>query len=116
MAETLLTQRKVVQGEDRTIPYDCASVDLERILEIMQLYRAAGGRQYTGLSNRYQSFVDLSDLLALDRAVLIGLGPSATTLTVDGQSLPSGDCAPPVSYYRFVIPVSKQAPGRNGGR
>ena len=116
MAETLLTERRAIHGETQTTPYDRASIDRGRILEIMQLFRAAGGRQYTGLTNRYQSFVDLSDLLALDRAVLIALGPPAASLTVDGQPLPSSDATPPVSYYRFVIPVAKQSPGRSGSR
>ena len=118
MAETLLYRAAGKStAKYKPLPLTTrASIDRGRILEIMQLFRAAGGRQYTGLTNRYQSFVDLSDLLALDRAVLIAVGPPAATLTVDGQSLPSSDTAPPVSYYRFVIPVAKQSPPRGAGR
>ena len=63
----------------------------------MMFYEAAGGRRYTGLWNDYQQFVDLSDLLRADRAILIAQGPAAedevpqggATLLRDGNPLTS---------------------------
>jgi hypothetical protein len=108
-AETLLTQRKTIGGVDMTSPYDRAGLDRESILEIMMSYRAAGGRQYTGLWDRYQQFLDLSDLLALDRAILIGVGPPAVEIQVDGQPIPSDAAARHVTFYRFVLPVRNRS-------
>ncbi len=108
-AETLLTQRKTVGGVDMTSPYDRAGLNRESILEIMMSYRAAGGRQYTGLWDRYQQFLDLSDLLALDRAILIGVGPSAAEIQVDGEPIPSDAAARHLTFYRFVLPVRNRS-------
>ena len=44
----------------------------------MTFYEAAGGLRYTGLANRYQGFVDLSDLLKTNRAVLVAEAPAGT--------------------------------------
>ena len=52
-------------------PYDQSSTDLPYILRTMMFYEAGGGRRYTGLSNSYQKFVDLSDRLDLGRAILV---------------------------------------------
>jgi hypothetical protein len=101
-AETYFTHRKT----DQTTPYDRAGLDRSRILELMMFYRAAGGLQYVGLLNRYQHFLDLSGhLLGLDRAILIGFGPPASELTVDGRPLPADASAEHVTIYRFLLPV-----------
>ena len=100
-ADTYFTRRKL----DQTAPYNRAGLDRRRVLEIMMFYRAAGGLQYVGLSNRYQHFLDLSGQLGLDRAILIGLGPPASVLTIDGQPVPSAASAEHVTIYRFVLPV-----------
>ena len=71
----------------------------------MMFYRAAGGLQHIGLLNRYQHFLDLSDQLALDRAILIGLGPPASNLTIDGNPLPAASSAEHITIYRFLLPV-----------
>ncbi len=73
--KTLLTGRRAVRDEgenyrQQTTPYDQSSTDIPYILRMMMFYKAAGGRSYTGLWNDYQGFVDLSDLLKADRAIL----------------------------------------------
>src|SRR5205807_5053456 len=84
-AETYLTARRIVGDRDQTTPYDPGSLDRARVLQMMTFYKAAGGRRYTGLLNRYQHALDLSDQLTLGRAVLVGFGPPASQLTIDGQ-------------------------------
>jgi hypothetical protein len=101
MADTYFTQRKINQ----TTLYDRAGTDRARVLEIMMFYRAAGGLQYVGLLNRYQHFLDLSGQLGLDRAILIGFGPPASALTVDGDPVPADAAAEHITIYRFVLPV-----------
>lgn len=103
-ADTYFTQRKLNQ----TTQYDRAGTDRERILEMMMFYRAAGGLQYIGLLNRYQHYLDLSGQLGLDRAILIGFGPPASELTVDGGPVPPDASAEHITIYRFVIPVRSE--------
>jgi hypothetical protein len=110
-AETLLTERHLVSESDQSNPYDRAGLDRARVLQIMMFYKIAGGRKYTGLLNRYEHELDFSDLLApgLGRAVLVGLGPPAANVDIDGHPLPSDASAEHLSIYRFVIPVEKPA-------
>ena len=106
-AETLLTERRLISDKDQSTPYDRDSLDRAKILRIMLFYKAAGGRKYTGLLDRYQHELDFSDQLALGRAVLFGFGPPAAEIQVDGQPLPASLCAEHVAIYRFVMSVKK---------
>jgi hypothetical protein len=106
---TFLTGQRYVVKEGRQLPtpYDRSSSDTTYILRAMMFYRAAGGRQFTGLHHRYQAFVDASDLLRAGNAVLVaqaGGGPHGARWLRDGQALGSPDdlhC----TVYRFVFPV-----------
>jgi len=79
----------------------------------MAFFNAAGGRRYTGLSNRYQAFVDFSRLLETNRAVLYALAPSdspqaphhGAQLVRDGRPV-AGPNDQHVTIYRFVYPVA----------
>jgi hypothetical protein len=116
---TFLTGRKlkIGQGKDSrelSTPYERFSTDPTYILRAMMFFEAAGGREYTGLWNRYQGFVDLSDLLKSGRAILVATAPSDPSADVcpnarllrDGQPVSSpGDR--PVTVYRFVFPVDR---------
>lgn len=104
-ADTYFTRRKIVGQRDQSMAYDRAGLDRARILEMMMFYRAAGGRRYVGLLNRYQQFLDLSPQLGLDRAILIGFGPPASAISVDGEPIPADDSAPHLTIYRFLLPV-----------
>ena len=53
-------------------PYDPASLDLARVVRIATFFRAAGGRQYAGVSASRPRGLDLTPLLGLGRAVLVG--------------------------------------------
>ena len=122
--KTLLTGKKFVTTEapghageeyhQEATPYNQSSTDLPYILRIMMFYGEVGGRRYTGLWNAYQSFVDLSDLLKGDRAILVAQGPElpgddshGAQLLRDGRVLADPQdkhC----TMYRFVFPVKKE--------
>jgi hypothetical protein len=111
-AETYLTQKRVVNERAPSTPYDRSSVDPERVLEMIMFYRAAGGRRYTGVFDRYQRKLDFSDQLALGRAVLFGFGPSAAELQIDGKPIPLESKGADVTIYRFILPVQQPGEGR----
>lgn len=108
--ERRLTRRRVTHETKETItPWDEASLDVPRILEIMMFHEAAGGTSYTRLAQRYQSFVDLSEHLPLGRAILVGradvtapqlLGPNEPVVARPAQSW---------TYFRAVFPVDHAA-------
>ncbi len=105
--DTLLTQRHMVGDKVQAAMYDPAGLDRRRILEIMLSYKAAGGRGYTSLWNRAAADLDLSDHFSrLGRAVLIGVGPPASSLSIDGQPASNFDAAEALTFYRFVLPVT----------
>lgn len=113
--KTVLTERKLKLGGEKgdsyleATEYRRFSVEIPYILRAMMFYRAAGGRRYTGLSNGYQSFVDLSSLLDTDRAILVGLAPDGrrgAEMLDDGR--PMNDMEDRhVTIYRFVFPVKR---------
>lgn len=109
-----LQRRRVVEMRDFGTPWDPADVlDLPRILEMMMFYEAAGGKSYTRLSHDYQSYVDLTDHIRADRAVLLGrCDAPASELTRAGGSL-AGNYDQRSTYVRIVFPVDRsEAPAR----
>ncbi len=104
-AETYLTRMRVVNERAPATPYDRSSTDPERVVEMIMCYRAAGGRRYTGLFDRYEHNLDFSDQLALGRAVLFGFGPPAAELKIDGQPIPPETKGADLTIYRIVLPV-----------
>lgn len=116
---TLLTGRKVIFDKDDKLreeitPYDQSSVDLAYILRAMMFFQVAGGSRYTGLHNHYQHFVDLSNLLNTNRAILVASAagnaeqehPGALLLR-DGQPI-SDPRNRHRTVYRFVFPVQAE--------
>jgi hypothetical protein len=84
----------------------------DRIVKQMMFNQEIGGERYTGLVNRYQSHLDLSHLLRLRRAILIGKAGEGRGMTefVSGSEQDAGG---PMSsqvdrYYRVVLPVNKE--------
>jgi hypothetical protein len=67
-----LTRRAAIRDRDRAERWDATHTDIARILEIAGLHAAAGGTTYTGLLPGRLGRLDLSPLLAADRAVLVG--------------------------------------------
>jgi hypothetical protein len=116
--KTLLTGRRLVNERQVSTPYDQSSVELPYILQAMMFFKAAGGRGYSGLGNAYQGFVDLTDLLTTNRAVLVAQGPGGPGQPGQGADLLCKDRDDePVrvaedkhlTVYRFVFPVKTGA-------
>lgn len=108
-----------VEGDDKGAGrYDQASTDPVYILRIMSFFEAVGGFRHTGLSNRYQGFVDLSDLLKANYAVLVAKGPAddpqspshGAQWLCDGKAI-AGPQDRHTTIYRFVLPVKKATGG-----
>jgi hypothetical protein len=120
--DTLLTGRKLIfddaadKFQQESTPYDQASLDVGYIVRTMMFYKAAGGRRYTGLLNRYQGFIDMSDLLEADRAILMGLAPPVdaeapearrgSILMCNGEPMARAEDRH-TGFFRFLIPVER---------
>lgn len=108
--ESRLTERMVVEQKDMATPWNPARTDLPRIVDMLMFHEAANGAGYTGLLHRFQPWLDLSDHLQLNRAILVG---SSTVLqgelARDGESLAENYDHPAAevrAWYRLVIPVA----------
>ena len=116
------TTRKVVRkhgfGSDvLSVPgrYDPRSRNPADWIEILTFHQAAGGTGYTGLENRDLAELDLSNLLTLNRAVLLGRLVAASTdgtvagteLVVNGEPV-SATGIRRVTYVRVVLKVNSR--------
>jgi len=80
---------------------------IERTLEMMLFYKAAGAAEINGTSNVQETLLDFSDLLNLNRAILVGRAAKpATELANAGTSL-AGPGDRHWTVYRFVFPISR---------
>ena len=79
---------------------------MERIVEVMMFHERAGATNYTGMLNRYQNFVDMSNELELGRAILVGRGPDGATVKINDEPASADDQSRHTSIYRFVLPVT----------
>lgn len=108
-----LTRRRAGGEREAALGWDAGSRDVGRILEVAGFYAAAGGRDYAGLPAGRLGRLDLSPLLTVDRAVLVGepepAAPSATWTVVaaQGGAVPSAAAAP--ALFRIVLPVTTEA-------
>jgi hypothetical protein len=105
--EARLTERTIAGAKDVATPWEQYSTDVPRIVQMLMFHEAARGRSYTGLTHRYQSYIDFSGHLRLSRAVLAGRIPvNPTGWTSDGQPLVHGSDAQAATWCRLVLPVS----------
>ncbi|HEX5446111.1 MAG TPA: hypothetical protein VFW87_19950, partial [Pirellulales bacterium] len=89
-------------------PYNPASFDVASILRQMMFYDANSGRRYTGLLNRYQHDLDLSNHLAMGQAVLWGTSAEAASeIRNHGRPL-SGPDDQHWTFYRYLLPVGRE--------
>jgi hypothetical protein len=110
--ESRLTDRKPFQDKQVTSQWQHESLDIPRIMQMLMLHEAARGSGYTGLTHRYQPYVDFTEHVQSERAVLIGRGDEPVArLQVRGQNLPAGDSRT-FTWYRLVFPV-EYAPTSN---
>ncbi len=107
-----LTRRTQNKEREINVRWNVAERDPLRILEIAGFHEAAGGSGYTSLESGRLARFDLSPLLPLDRAVLVGRGPALIDWQCRPQSLDRPDTSiqvPPMSgqstIWRIVIPL-----------
>jgi hypothetical protein len=99
--------------KDRDVPlrWDVAGHDIDRILEVAGFHAAAGGASYTSLESGRLGRLDLSALITLDRAVLVGRGPAGTQWRERRADEDAGDSSRPpspgqdVGLWRIVLPI-----------
>ncbi|MDR2440091.1 MAG: hypothetical protein LBE12_12085 [Planctomycetaceae bacterium] len=73
LRDLLLT--KEISGDAtlrRLAMYNPQSTDLDYIIRVLSLHGVLGGYESTGLYNTFQKSLDMSELLSVDRALLIG--------------------------------------------
>jgi hypothetical protein len=105
--EARLTERTIAGSKDVSTPWDQHSTDVPRIVQMLMFHEAARGRSYTGLTHRYQSYIDLSGHVRLSRAVLAGRTQvSPTRWTSGGRPLVDESTARAATWCRIVLPVS----------
>ncbi len=103
-----LNGRRVIQGSEQVTPWNPADRNsVPRLLEMLMFYKAASGPNYTTLLHRYQPHLDFSNLLMLNRAILIGrIDQPLAKLNVSGDaSTPSAQQDMDQTWVRLVFPV-----------
>lgn len=97
----LLARREALENSSRSEPWNAEMYeDMPRLAEILMFNSVAGGRDYTGLSNRPLQDLDLSYLLSQDRAIMFGqLERPALEIDLAVQRASA-------SAARVVLPVS----------
>jgi hypothetical protein len=108
-----LQRRISVDGKDQGTPWRSGDLtDVKRIFEIMLFHKAAGAGAYTiGQENRYLAWLDQSDLLKTDRAILFG---ELENRQVDWTAVRNGtrsdiEIGTTASFARVILPVLKGA-------
>jgi hypothetical protein len=102
-----LSRRRVVDTKEVVTRWDQASLEVPRILEMMMFYQAAGGAAYTGLTHRYQTYLDLSEHLRTGRAILIGRSPAAGSRLARDHAGWDASRVRQWAFYRVVFPVDR---------
>jgi hypothetical protein len=79
-------------------------------LESMLFFKAGGSGVSDNSSNSYEPFVDMSDLLDQNRAILVGYAREPALQLTDGGKPLAGPNDLHWTVYRFVYPISKAKP------
>jgi hypothetical protein len=105
--QTLLTQRKVLDGHSVMTPWDPDTADIDRVVPMLMYYQAAKGRPYTRALHRYHRWLDWSDHAQLQQAVLWGRSDLPTAeVFLDNQTIAG---ARGTNWLRLLIPVNRPA-------
>lgn len=107
-----LTRRAAAKDREAGMAWDPTGVDVARIIEVAAFHGAAGGTAYTGLDPGRLRRLDLSPLLAVDRAVLVSTVAEGTPVTrwaVAGAAGPLAAAAAAPTLCRIVIPLAAEA-------
>ena len=108
-----LQRRQNIGGEERSTPWDPADTGkLDRLMELISFHESAGSSKYTGLYNRYLNEMDCSDVIRLDRAILIcEFKDSSLVWSMRRNSVPiQASEGQRKTFLRLIIPVSKSKP------
>jgi hypothetical protein len=100
-----LTRRGTVRDRDVVTRWNPADTSLARILELAGFHAAAGGPAYSGLEAGRLGRLDLSAVLAVDRAVLWGTAAEVPPEWTTAWRLPD-EPAGATRLYRIVIPLA----------
>lgn len=102
--EVILTKKTVDKDfKDVSQPWDRKSFDVNRIMQMMMFYKAAGGKKYTSLLHRYQRDIDFSDHLTQERAILVGKISQPGMTLIKGETAESNG----ETYVRILLPVTR---------
>ena len=91
--------------------WEVSGVNISRIAEMMMFYDAAGGKGYTGLTHGYQSFIDFSEPLHLNRAILVGeivQRGADLKITSDGKPI-DNELDQVTTMVRVLLPVKVES-------
>ncbi|MEQ1830598.1 MAG: hypothetical protein ABL921_31895, partial [Pirellula sp.] len=109
-----LQRRQHVGGEERSSPWSPAdTTKLDRLLELIAFHQAAGGSNYTSLYNRYLGALDCTDVIQLDRAILLAeVNDASLAWSVQRDGLPVQALdGQRKTFVRLLIPVARPAKG-----
>ena len=106
-----LTESRVSSDfKDLSQPWDRRDADVPRIIRMMMFHDAAGGSDYTGLLQRFQSEVDFSDHLQQGRAVLVGRATSpASQIQLRNKNATIESSGDHIAFYRLLLPVRRSS-------
>ncbi|MEM7474447.1 MAG: hypothetical protein AAF483_05585 [Planctomycetota bacterium] len=106
-----LNERKALNQKVSTTKWDPADRNsLDRLVELMMFHKAATGENYTSLQHRYQGYLDQSNLLDSDRAILVGsLKTPVASLQVNEANNADLEASQEVdkTWCRLIIPVEQ---------
>jgi hypothetical protein len=111
--EGRLRLRSSKDGKELSSPWDPQSRQLSRIVDALFFYDAAGGREYIGMTNRYNYGLDMSSLQQSGQAVVVARAKQQVThwsRSNGSNSAPASEALPysqSTSYVRLVWPVTK---------
>ncbi len=89
--------------------YSPGNVGIESALGAMMFFRMAGSEDFTGLSNNFQSAIDLSGVLEAGHAVLLAKIAEPPTQLND-EARPFEAEQRQVTFLRVVLPLTTDAP------
>ncbi|MCA9268921.1 MAG: hypothetical protein KDA41_10650, partial [Planctomycetales bacterium] len=102
----MLTERAPIEGRNVALAWDHERRDDPgRIMRMMMFHQAAGGRLHTNLLHRYFAYVDLSQHLPLERAILVGEANQRAAQLSFGDAAEAAPTGRLHTYYRLVLPT-----------
>ena len=95
-------------GREVVSPWDKASLDVPRIMEMIMFHDRAGGKSYTSLEHSFHGKLDLSDHLLTGSAVLTGRLDEPATEWSCGDLTFADDDTRKWTYCRVLMPVKNE--------